>query len=165
MERSSGSSVSVRHLLPADFGRRSSQFDFNAGRISAPCPLCKQSDPLWVCPSSKWPLASKWTPADQLFPWPLLSPWNLRLVNLHTQPQQQPLRLSVFYCFHLMHAEVLSKLGGAGDRFGDRLCVDCANLPSVNGRNWLQNAKFTRPITKITKLCFEATGIFLSRRL
>ena len=25
-----------------------------------------------------------------------------------------------------------SKLGGAGDRFGDYLCLDCANLPSVS---------------------------------
>ena len=34
-----------------------------------------------------------------------------------------------------------TKLGGAGDRFGDYLCVDCTNLPFVSGRNQLTNLK------------------------
>ena len=43
------------------------------------------------------------------------------------------------------------KLGGAGDKFGDYLCVDCANLPCVRGNNQVTNTTFTRPVTKISK--------------
>ena len=44
-----------------------------------------------------------------------------------------------------------AKLGEAGDRFGDYISVDCANLPCVSGRNPFANTKFTRPMTKISK--------------
>ena len=37
---------------------------------------------------------------------------------------------------------VIAKLGGAGDRFGDYLSVDCVNLPWVSGHNQLSNTKF-----------------------
>ena len=43
------------------------------------------------------------------------------------------------------------KLGGAGDSFGDFLCVDCASLPCVSGHNQFINTKFTRPIAKFSK--------------
>ena len=44
-----------------------------------------------------------------------------------------------------------SKFEGAGDKFGDYLCVDCANLPCKSGHNQLTKAKVTRPITRISK--------------
>ena len=43
------------------------------------------------------------------------------------------------------------KLGGAGDRFGDYLGVDCANLICISGNKHLTNTTFTRPIPKISK--------------
>ena len=45
----------------------------------------------------------------------------------------------------------ISKLGGAGDGFGDDLCVDYANLPCASGRNQFTNTKFTRPNAQISK--------------
>ena len=44
-----------------------------------------------------------------------------------------------------------TKLGETGDRFGDYLCVDCVDLPSVSVRNQFINTKFTRPIAKFSK--------------
>ena len=34
----------------------------------------------------------------------------------------------------------MTKLGGAGDRFGDCLCVHCAHLPWVSGRKSTQKS-------------------------
>ena len=45
----------------------------------------------------------------------------------------------------------MSKLGGAGDRFGDYFCVDCAKLPSVGGHYPFKNTTFTIPITNMSK--------------
>ena len=42
------------------------------------------------------------------------------------------------------------KVGGAGDKFGDCLGVDCANV-SVSGHNQFENTNFTRPFPKISK--------------
>ena len=50
-----------------------------------------------------------------------------------------------------MTHNTFTKRGGAGDRFGDYLSVDCANLPCVSGHNQFTNTKLTRPITKISK--------------
>ena len=44
-----------------------------------------------------------------------------------------------------------SKLGRAGDRFGDNLCVDCANFPCVSGSSHFKNTNFARPINKMLK--------------
>ena len=44
-----------------------------------------------------------------------------------------------------------TELVGSGDRFGDYLCVDCANLPRAIGRNKFTSTKFTKPTTKISK--------------
>ena len=44
----------------------------------------------------------------------------------------------------------MTKLGGAGGWFGDYLGVDCANLPSVVGRNKFTNKKFTKPNTQLS---------------
>ena len=44
-----------------------------------------------------------------------------------------------------------TKPRGAGDRFGDYLCVDFANLPCATGLNDFINTKFTRHITKMFK--------------
>ena len=41
----------------------------------------------------------------------------------------------------------LCMFGWAGDRFGDCLCVDCANLFCINGCNHFTNKKFTMPST------------------
>ena len=49
-----------------------------------------------------------------------------------------------------------NKLGGAGDWFGDYLCVNWANLPCLSGRNQFTNTKFPRPITKISKSNYDA---------
>ena len=43
---------------------------------------------------------------------------------------------------------MFTKLGGAGDRFGDDLRVDCANL---QGHNQISNTQFTSPINAISK--------------
>ena len=43
------------------------------------------------------------------------------------------------------------KHGRAVGRFGDYLCVDCANLPYVGGHNQFKNSNFARPNTKIPK--------------
>ena len=43
----------------------------------------------------------------------------------------------------------------AGGRFGDSLCVDCANLLYVGGRNQLTNTKFTRPNLQISKSSYH----------
>ena len=43
------------------------------------------------------------------------------------------------------------KLGGAGDRFCEYLCVHCDNLPGVSEGTRLTNTKFTRLISKISK--------------
>ena len=42
----------------------------------------------------------------------------------------------------VLFVAVKTKVGGAGDRFDDYLCVDCVDLPSV---------KFTTSIEKISK--------------
>ena len=48
--------------------------------------------------------------------------------------------------------QLFSKLGRAGDRFGDRLlCVICANLPYIVGQNQFTNTLFTTPNTQISK--------------
>ena len=49
-----------------------------------------------------------------------------------------------------------SKLGEAGYRFGDYLCVACANLPCVSGHNNFTNTQFTRHITNILKSKWES---------
>ena len=48
---------------------------------------------------------------------------------------------------------LIGNLGGAGDRFGDYLCVDCANLPHVVDSVHYQftHTKFTRPNSNISK--------------
>ena len=46
---------------------------------------------------------------------------------------------------------MMHKLGAAGDRFGDCLCMDYANLPYVSGRNQFTNTKFTRPYNQVLK--------------
>ena len=43
----------------------------------------------------------------------------------------------------------MTKLGKAGDRFGDYSCVDCANF--LSGHNQFINTNITRPITIISK--------------
>ena len=45
----------------------------------------------------------------------------------------------------------MTKLGGDGDRFGDNLCVDCANFPCVSGSSHFKNTNFARPINKMLK--------------
>ena len=45
-----------------------------------------------------------------------------------------------------------------GDRFGDHLCVHCANLPCVSGCYQFTNTKFTRPITEISKSIYHPTS-------
>ena len=52
------------------------------------------------------------------------------------------------------------KLGGAGDKFGDYLCVDCANLPCVRGNNQLTNTTFTTHITKISSSSIQNSKIY-----
>ena len=52
-------------------------------------------------------------------------------------------------------ARVMAKLGGAGDRFGDYLCVHCADSHYISGSNQFINPKFTRPITKVAKSSLE----------
>ena len=47
------------------------------------------------------------------------------------------------------HACMQAKHGGTGGRFGDYLCVDCAHLPCVSGRNQFTKKVFTRPGSKI----------------
>ena len=49
----------------------------------------------------------------------------------------------------------MSKLGGNGDRFGDYLCVHCANLLCISGGNQFTNTKFTGPDTQISKSNYE----------
>ena len=48
-------------------------------------------------------------------------------------------------------SSIIIKLGGAGDRFCDYLCLDFANLPCPSGHNQRIQTKFTRPITNISK--------------
>ena len=49
--------------------------------------------------------------------------------------------------------QVILEGRGAGDRFGDYLCVDCANLPHVVDSVHYQftHTKFTRPNSNISK--------------
>ena len=54
----------------------------------------------------------------------------------------------------------MAKLGGAGDRFGDYLCVDCANLPSVSGHN-LQTQNSPDLLPKFRSLCVRRRGRYL----
>ena len=42
----------------------------------------------------------------------------------------------------------MENLGGAGDRFGDSLCVDCANLLYDYETQSIYHQQFARPITK-----------------
>ena len=46
---------------------------------------------------------------------------------------------------------VETKFRGAGDRFGDYLCVDCVILPCISGCNHFMNKKFIRLNTNILK--------------
>ena len=46
---------------------------------------------------------------------------------------------------------VITKRGRAGGRFGDHMCMDCANLLYVGGRNQFTNTKFARPNTQISR--------------
>ena len=46
---------------------------------------------------------------------------------------------------------LVTKLGGAGDRFGDYICVDCANLPYAGGCNQFTDTKFTRPDAQVSE--------------
>ena len=55
-------------------------------------------------------------------------------------------------------ARPTAKLGGAGDRFGDYLCLDCPNLLCVSGHDQFTNTKFTRPISQISKSNDDATA-------
>ena len=45
----------------------------------------------------------------------------------------------------------VAKLGGAGHRFGDYVCVDCAYFPCTSGCNQFITTQLTRPINKISK--------------
>ena len=46
---------------------------------------------------------------------------------------------------------LIDKPGWAGDRFGDELCGDYANLPCASRCNQVSNTKFARHIAKISK--------------
>ena len=46
----------------------------------------------------------------------------------------------------------MENLGGAGDRFGDSLCVDCANLLYDYETQSIYHQQFARPITKYWNL-------------
>ena len=48
------------------------------------------------------------------------------------------------------HKKLIVKLGGAVGRFGDYLCVDCANYPCESGHNQYHQHQFTRLINKST---------------
>ena len=57
---------------------------------------------------------------------------------------------------------LVSRLGGSGDRFGDFLCVDRANLSCVSGQNQFTHTKFSRPVTQFSKLgCLPFYGLSL----
>ena len=58
----------------------------------------------------------------------------------------------------------MGELGGAGDRFGDYLCVDGRNLSCVNGQNPFTNSKFTGPITKMSRSSSDGRGIYIPMR-
>ena len=47
--------------------------------------------------------------------------------------------------------EMMSKLGLVSGKFGDYLCVDCANLPYTGGCNQFTNTKFTRPDAQVSE--------------
>ena len=47
---------------------------------------------------------------------------------------------------------IVNKLGGAGDWFGDYLCVDQTKFPFVSAQNQFPNTHFTRPLTKFRSL-------------
>ena len=44
----------------------------------------------------------------------------------------------------VVNPSLFTKLGGAGDRFGDELCADCANIPLVSGHNHRHSSKADR---------------------
>ena len=46
------------------------------------------------------------------------------------------------------------KVGGAGDRFGDYLCVNCDNSRCLNGGNQFAKQKFTTLVAKMSKSIF-----------
>ena len=49
---------------------------------------------------------------------------------------------------------IISKLGGAGDWFGDYFCTDLVNLKRAKDQSHHQNwTKIARPIAKISKSC------------
>ena len=50
----------------------------------------------------------------------------------------------------LYYADLMSKLGGAGDRFGDYLSCQ-------SGHNQFTNTKFNRPIIKMSKSTHETS--------
>ena len=61
-----------------------------------------------------------------------------------------------------------SKLGGAGDNFGDCLCVDCADLLCISGHNQFINKNITRPNIQIlksrNKCIFTQSQMFVAQK-
>ena len=67
---------------------------------------------------------------------------------------------------HWTHsASPITKIGEAGDRFSEYLCVDYANLPCTSGHNQFTNTTFTRPFTQISKSSNFAAKIEPSLRM
>ena len=54
------------------------------------------------------------------------------------------------------HKKLIVKLGGAVGRFGDYLCVDCANSPCESGHNQYTNTNSPDLLTSL--LIIEAYG-------
>ena len=73
--------------------------------------------------------------------------------SIMEKPLQGWMNVRESYSHALEHGTLFNsltiKLGGARGKFGDYLCVHCANLPCVSGHNQFTNTKLTRPITKI----------------
>ena len=72
-------------------------------------------------------------------------------------PGQPPASMHV-----LLHAAwyfTIIKLGGAGARFGDYLCGDCANLLLISGRNLFSNTKFPYLIPKFQSQTIITSGL------
>ena len=61
-------------------------------------------------------------------------------------------------------AAVTTKLGGAGDRLGEYLSVDCTNFLSLSGCDQFTDPKFTRPIAKISKSSHDFQQQHLTRK-
>ena len=71
--------------------------------------------------------------------------------NGSTALESFPLRMGYNARHHFLQKCRMIRRGWVGDRFGDNLCLDCANLLHVRGKNQFTNTKFTRPNTKISK--------------